>query len=60
MSLKPLWPLVRRLRALRALGISTATICVETGLDRVQVEMIIGFDYPETTPKVDQVIRELY
>lgn len=60
MTLKPLWPLVRRLRALRALGITTATICTETGLDRIQVEMIIDFDYPETTPEVDKKIRELY
>lgn len=60
MSLKPLWPLVRRLRALRALGITTATICAETGLDSFQVEMVLDFTYAETIPKVDTVIREMY
>ena len=60
MSLKPLWPLVRRLRALRALGISMATICTETGLDSFQVEMVLDFTYAETTPEVDRVIRQMY
>lgn len=56
----PMWPLVRRLRSLRALGITANEMAAETGLPAEWVNIVIDFDLERASGELNETVRDYY